>query len=97
MTENLLDIPDFLKRETPAQPTRRTARKKKEKTWNPGIPEKRPTKAQTRILAKRGWTYAQVMKLTRQETVAVIELGAEPEARFSKDKKHQFPDKKDDE
>jgi len=94
---DLLDIPDFLKRERPAQPTRGNRRKKtRETVFRPGVVEKRPTRAQYATLAKRGWAAAQVARLGRTEAGAVIQLGVGPEARFTKDKKHQFPDKRDD-
>jgi len=94
MTENLLEIPDFLKRETRSQPTRRTARKKQK--WLPGVSPKRPTKAQHAALGKKEWAYGQIIRLSRPEAAVIVKLGVGPEARFSKDKKHQFPDKKDD-
>ena len=95
MNENLLHIPDFLKRETVGTPTRRTARKKQK--WLTGAPSKRPTKAQVKVLVKREWTAQQVMRLSRDEAATIVKLGVGPEARFTKDKKLQFPTPKDDE
>ena len=94
---DLLEIPDFLRRETRSQPTRRAARKKvREKEFRPGVAVKRPTRAQYATLAKRGWGASQVARLGRDEAAAIIKLGVGPEARFTKIKKHQFPGEKDD-
>ncbi len=95
MTEDLLDIPKFLQRELSEKKQRRMQRR--ERTWAAGVPVKRPTKHHVKILTKRGWTYQQVMKLTRHEANTCIVLSSAPEARFAQDKKTQFPDKKDDE
>ena len=96
MTTDLLKIPAFLRRD-PAndKKTRKTA-KSSEKAWSPGIPAKRPTRAQYATLSKRGWGASQVARLVRSEAAAIIELGVSPEARFAQDKKHQFPGSKDD-
>ena len=97
MTTDLLEIPAFLRRDPAADKKTRISRKSVEKTWNPGIPVKRPTRAQYATLTKRDWSVMQVAKLSRDEAAAIIKLGVGPEARFIKDKKHQFPDKVDDE
>jgi len=94
MTEDLLAIPGFLKRKDPGKPVRRT--RNRDKTWSQGVPVKRPTRGQTKILVKRGWAYQQIVKLSRDEAAVIIRLGVDPEARFTKDKKHQFPDAKED-
>lgn len=94
---DLLEIPAFLKRENATQPTRRAARKPRQETaYNPGKPVKRPTKAQHAALSKIEWSYGQIIRLNRPEAATIIKLGVSPEARFAPDKKHQFPDKKDD-
>ena len=94
---DLLEIPDFLKRETRSQPTRRAARKSRQETaYHPGKPVKRPTRAQHATLAKRGWGASQVARLGRDEAAQIVKLGVGPEARFTKNKKGQFPDKGDD-
>jgi len=94
---DLLEIPDFLKRETRSGSARRTRRKKTRETqFRPGVQEKRPTRAQYATLTKRDWAATQVVKLSRDEAAAIIKLGVGPEARFTKDKKHQFPDKTDE-
>jgi len=94
---DLLEIPAFLRRESQPKQRRMRRVRRQDTVYNQGIPVKRPTKAQTKILVKREWTYAQIMKLTRAEAATIIKLKVDTEARFTKDKKHQFPDKKDDE
>lgn len=89
-----LDIPKFLRRKPSTRKTRRAAHKKT--IWGAGTPLKRPTKAQTKILVKLEWTVQQVMRLSRPEAAIIIRLGVGPDARFAKDKKLQFPDKKED-
>lgn len=94
---DLLEIPDFLKRETPSEPTRRAVRKTpQERKWLRGAPVQRPTRAQFATLSRRDWAASQVARLSRQEAAEIIRLGVGPEARFVKDKKHQFPGSKDD-
>jgi len=88
---DLLDIPDFLKREAPVGPTRRARRtKRQDMDFRPGVVEKRPTRGQYATLAKRGWSASQVVKLGRDEAGTIIKLGVGPEARFMK------KDKRDD-
>ena len=95
---NLLEIPAFLRRENQQKkqrPLRKTTRQ--ETVYKPGVPVKRPTKAQTVALTKLEWVYGQIIKLTRAEAATIIELKVGPEARFMKDKKHEFPSRVEEE
>lgn len=97
MTDDLLAMPKFLRRSPASDKKHRKLSKNAKKTWARGVPVQRPTRAQYATLAKRDWGTTQIASLSRSEAAEIIKLGVGPEARFTKNKKHQFPEKKDNE